>query len=235
MKWCAVIVGAGRGERFGTPKQYVDIASKPMLAWSLETFANIPEITDMVLVSEEQYTEETKRVHLRYASQIPAVVVAGGATRQESVRRGLDRVSLRCEGVLVHDAARPLVSEEQVRAGMSVVRSGVASLLAVPVVDTIKEVATDESGERRVVRTLDRGPLWAAQTPQFAMKHELWHAHEDARSEGIQATDDVALLERVGVKVIVVPGSDENFKVTYPFDKDRAEALLRRRLQRSLQ
>jgi len=109
---------------------------------------------------------------------------------------------------------------------MRQVRTGRAALLAAPVIDTIKSV---EPQSRRVTATLDRRSLWAAQTPQFALTGELRVAHERARRDGWTVTDDAALLERAGVEVVVVPPTSENFKVTFPADIARAEAILETR------
>jgi len=98
-------------------------------------------------------------------------------------------------------------------------------LLAIPVVDTIKQV----NGSRKVMSTLDRAKLWAAQTPQFGMLDDLLHAHRSAHARGIRVTDDAALLEGAGLDVIVVEGNAENFKVTVPADLARAELILRER------
>jgi 2-C-methyl-D-erythritol 4-phosphate cytidylyltransferase len=130
--------------------------------------------------------------------------------------------------VLVHDGARPLVSAHDVRAGMNEVRPGRASLLAAPVVDTVKLVDRDS---RRIVSTLDRTMLWAAQTPQFAATRDLCDAHERALRENFIATDDAMLLERIGIEVVVVPSTSENFKVTHPDDVARAHAILQARAE----
>jgi 2-C-methyl-D-erythritol 4-phosphate cytidylyltransferase len=107
------------------------------------------------------------------------------------------------------------------------VRPGVGALLASPVVDTIKVVS---AGTQRVTHTLDRATLWAAQTPQFALTRDLRAAHAQAVRDEVEVTDDAALLERSGLEVIIVPSSEENFKVTHAFDRDRAEVLLRDRV-----
>ena len=152
--------------------------------------------------------------------------MCGGATRQASVRAALDAVPERCTAVFVHDGARPLVRAADVRAGMALVRPGGGALLAEPVTDTIKAVA---SGTHTVLRTLDRAQLWAAQTPQFAMLGDLRRAHAEAAAAGFEATDDAMLLERMGCEVCVVPASGENFKVTLSGDELLAEAILRER------
>lgn len=119
-----------------------------------------------------------------------------------------------------------MIRADDVRRGMAAVTAGAGALLAVPVVDTIKAV----NGSRKVTSTLDRGKLWAAQTPQFGMLDDLLRAHESAQARGIRVTDDAALLEDAGLDVIVVEGSAENFKVTVPADLARAELILRERV-----
>lgn len=221
MRWGVVIVAAGRGTRFGRPKQLVEIAGAPMLSWSIRTFQTIPEISDVIVVTEKEWLEEVAAVATSCA------VVPGGATRQASVFNGVNRLPSRCDAVLVHDGARPLITADDVRRGMQPVHSGHASLLALPVVDTIKVIDRDTN---LVQHTLDRNVLWAAQTPQFATYEDMRHAHEAGMREGIDATDDAMLLERIGVRVHLVPGSPENFKVTLPEDRERAEHVMRARL-----
>jgi 2-C-methyl-D-erythritol 4-phosphate cytidylyltransferase len=228
MKWGAVIVAAGRGTRFGGPKQFVEIAGTPMVGWSLRTFAAMPEIAEIAIAIEREWIERMQELASRFAAAREVRIVEGGATRQESVRRGIDGLSDRVDGVLVHDGARPLVQPEDVRAGMRETRAGRGAVLASPVVDTIKIV---DAATMVVRQTLDREELWAAQTPQFATKRDIVRAHEHARANGIEATDDVALLEAIGVEVVVVRSGSQNFKVTHSHDVARAELLLRERLE----
>ena len=192
-----------------------------MLSWSIRTFESMSEIVEIVVVTEREWLQEVAAV----ASS--CIVVPGGATRQASTYEGLKAIAARCDGVLVHDGARPLVTQQEVRAGMEPVRAGHGSVLAIPVVDTIKVV---QPQTRVVTQTLDRGILWAAQTPQFATLEDMRAAHEAGLREGVDATDDAMLLERAGVKIHVVPGSVENFKVTLPEDHLRAEQTMRARL-----
>jgi 2-C-methyl-D-erythritol 4-phosphate cytidylyltransferase len=223
MNWGAIIVAAGRGTRFGRPKQLIEIRGRPMLAWSLGAFASMDEIEEIAIVTEPEWIVDMTALAQRFAPQRATTIVAGGPTRQASVRCGLYALRSECDAVLVHDGARPLVRPEDVRAGMREVRAGRAAVLAAPVVDTIKVV---DPRTMLVRHTLDRTQLWAAQTPQFAMRDELVRAHEHAEQAGLEATDDVALLEAVDVEVAIVPSSGENFKVTHPDDAARAEALL---------
>ncbi len=193
-----------------------------MLAWSIETFSAMPEISDIAIVTEFEFIEDVQRMALPLARSVSLTVVAGGADRQASAANGVAALPDHCAGIFIHDGARPLVRAADVRAGMRAVRPGVAALLAAPVVDTIKVV--DDS--LKVTRTLDRGTLWAAQTPQFATAKDMRRAHADAvRYAWPRATDDAALLERAGADVIVVESSPDNMKVTHPSDLIRAEAI----------
>jgi 2-C-methyl-D-erythritol 4-phosphate cytidylyltransferase len=226
MIWGAVIVAAGRGTRFGRPKQLLELGGQPLVAWSVQTLAGMPEISDLVVVTESEFIELMELAIAPVCGSLEPRIVRGGATRQDSVRLGVAALPAHCAGILVHDGARPLVRAHEIRAGMRAVRPGNASLLAAPVIDTIKIVDAD----RRVTRTLDRSTLWAAQTPQFAAARDLRRVHgEAARFGWPPATDDAALLERGGVAVTVVEASADNFKVTLPGDLARAEAILRER------
>ncbi|HET6895155.1 MAG TPA: 2-C-methyl-D-erythritol 4-phosphate cytidylyltransferase [Candidatus Baltobacteraceae bacterium] len=218
MNFSAVVVAAGRGTRFGRPKQLIDVNGKPMLWWPVRTFAQMYEVDRIVVVTEAEWLEDVRVIAADAGGSKVEHVVPGGATRQASTYEGL-RVLRGDGGVFVHDGARPLVSAQDVRRGMQPVCGGNGSLLAIPVVDTIKVV----TGARVVSQTLDRNALWAAQTPQFATLADMLRAHEAGMRDGVDATDDAMLLERIGVTVHVVPGSPENFKVTLPEDLARAE------------
>jgi 2-C-methyl-D-erythritol 4-phosphate cytidylyltransferase len=224
LSWGAIVVAAGRGTRFGGPKQLIALAGRPMLAWSLRTFAGMNEVSAIVVVTEDEWIDDVKVLVLDVIGEKGSAVVQGGATRQQSVACGLRALDQRCTHVFVHDGARPLVRAEDVRAGMARAHAGQGAVLAAPVVDTIKVVDPDTM---LVERTLDRHLLWGAQTPQFATRDDLERAHARAQACGLEATDDVALLEAAGVAVVVVPASGENFKVTHRGDVARAEAFLK--------
>jgi 2-C-methyl-D-erythritol 4-phosphate cytidylyltransferase len=225
--WGAVIVAAGRGTRFGCPKQLIEIAGAPMLSWSIRTFAAMPEIVSIVVATESEWIDDIRAVAQEFGGAKCTAVVPGGATRQASTFAGLLAVPRSCEGVFIHDGARPMVTAEEVRRGMEPVRTGTGSLLAIPVVDTIKVV---DGAARAVTKTLDRSVLWAAQTPQFATLADMVRAHEAGARDQVDATDDAMLLERIGVSVHVVQGSPENFKVTLPEDHARATYAMQARL-----
>ncbi len=227
MRWGAVIAAGGRGERFGRPKQLVEVAGLPMLAWSVRLFAEMLDIDEIVIAIDAALVAQAEMLLAEHAPDRPASVVVGGQTRQESVQRGVAALGDRVQAVLIHDGARPLARAQNVRAGMREVRQGRAAVLAAPVVDTIKEV---DPQTLRVERTPERSRLWAAQTPQFAMLADLRRAY----GNGDVMTDDTALLERAGVEVVVVPSRHANFKITLPEDIAPAEVILRRRIERGL-
>jgi 2-C-methyl-D-erythritol 4-phosphate cytidylyltransferase len=193
-----------------------------MLAWSIEVFASMPEISDIVIVTEHEFLEDVQDVALGLVRSASLVVAAGGHDRQASAAIGIAALPEHCAGIFVHDGARPFVRAADVRAGMRAVRPGVSALLAAPVVDTIKIV----DDRLKVTRTLDRATLWSAQTPQFATARDMRTAHAEAvRHDWPRATDDAALLERSGNDVMVVEASVDNIKVTHPSDLIRAESI----------
>jgi 2-C-methyl-D-erythritol 4-phosphate cytidylyltransferase len=222
MKWGAVIAAGGTGERFGRPKQFVEIAGIPMIGWSIRTFAGMSEIVEIVIAIDPGLVAATEALAAELVQDARWRVVSGGITRQDSVRRAIAELD-ECDAALVHDGARPLVRAQSVRAGMREIRPGRGAVLAAPVVDTIKVVDEDSL---RVERTLERATLWAAQTPQFATLADFRRAYESQTP----ATDDTSLLERIGVEVVVVPTAHANFKITVPDDVPAAEVLLRARL-----
>lgn len=151
------------------------------------------------------------------------LLVAGGAERGDSVRAGLEAIPEDAAVLLVHDAARPLVTRDVIDRTIAAARAGDCVVSAVPIVDTVKRV--DTGG--RVTETLDRNLLWRVQTPQAFPAAVLRAAYARAAMEGIHATDDATLVERFGGTVRVVEGAPENLKVTTPFDRVVAELLLR--------
>ncbi len=229
MKFAAIVVAAGRGVRFGRPKQLIDVAGRPLVAWSFAVFASMPELDDLIVATEAEHVAAMRDLAAVHAARLRTTVVLGGNSRRESVRRALAAVPAGCDAAFVHDGARPLVLAADVRAGMAATRPGRGALLAIPVVDTIKVVRDAP----RVETTLDRSQLWAAQTPQFGMLADLIGAH-DAAGDEREATDDAMLLERAGCEVVVIPTSAENFKVTLGGDRDLAEAILLERERRAV-
>ncbi|MFZ1927120.1 MAG: 2-C-methyl-D-erythritol 4-phosphate cytidylyltransferase [Solirubrobacteraceae bacterium] len=213
----ALIVAAGIGERLGAgrPKALVELAGRPLLQWSLDVLDAVEEIERIV-------------VALPAGVEAPegTVGVLGGAVRSESVLRALE-VSGPGDPVLVHDAARPLLSVELVQATLAAVeQKGVdAAIAATPVTDTIKQA----DGESLVTQTLNRVGLWAVQTPQVFRRKALERALNVSEEILAQATDDAWLIERAGGRVTIVPSPKDNLKVTTALDLELAELLLARR------
>ena len=216
----AIIVAAGSGQRMGVaqPKQVLPLAGRAMLEHSLLAFQRRDDVTAMVLVAPPEF-ESHDRLALRSYSKLQARV-DGGKTRQESVWQGLSAVH-DSDWVVVHDAARPLVSDALID---SVLRAALVCGAAIPacrVVDTLKRV---EGGT--VTTTVDRDGIILVQTPQAFRTELLRKAHQAAREDSFHGTDDAHLVERLGAPVSWVDGSSFNLKVTTPSDLALAEALL---------
>lgn len=219
-----VIVAAGRGERLGgsVPKQFVALAGIPMLLRSLRPFAVHREVRQVVVVLPAADAAAPPGWLAPYLGGMLRLV-EGGAERSDSVRRGLAALDDECGVVLVHDAARPLVTSAIIDAVIGAARAGEGAVPVVPVSDTLKRVADDGV---HVAATVSRDGLFRAQTPQAFPRAMLLDAH--ARATGQGATDDAALAERAGYPVRLVPGDPRNLKVTTPDDLLLAVALLER-------
>lgn len=217
-----VIVAGGSGSRVGGGelKQFRWVAGKPMLLHSVQTFMARPDVATVVVVLPAQYAGDPPP--WLFQCDVDRLLVSlGGRTRSESVANGLDDLPDEAEIVLVHDAARPLVGAATIDRVVRAVRSGRSAIAALPVVDTLKQV--DEEG--RIVATVPRDGLWRAQTPQGFPRRVIVDAHRRARADRIDATDDAALLERLGIPVDVVRGSERALKVTDADDFARVDAL----------
>src|SRR5579871_851403 len=203
-----IVVAAGSGQRFGGPKQFEIVAGKRVLDWSVDAAASTCQ-GGVVVVVPPGHHEPEPATH---------TTVEGAATRSGSVRAGLARVPDDAEIIVVHDAARPLATVALFRAVIAAIEAGAdAAIPGIPLRDTIKQVAGEQ-----VVATVDRTGLVAVQTPQ-AFRAEALRAAHDAEPE---ATDDAALVEAAGGKVVVVAGDAANLKLTEPGDLVLAAALL---------
>jgi 2-C-methyl-D-erythritol 4-phosphate cytidylyltransferase len=229
----ALIVAAGLGERLGAsrPKALVELAGRPLWEWSLSTLREAADIGRIVIAMPTAYEIDSaaRAVSIGLPSSLNAVAVKGGATRSESVRLALAAAGDGQDSdlVLVHDAARPLLTVKLVEATLTAAEGeGVdAAIAAAPVTDTVKQA----DGEGVVRQTLDRAGLWAVQTPQVFRRGALERALDVPREVLAQATDDASLVERAGGRVVVVPAPKDNLKVTTALDLDLAELLLARR------
>ena len=224
----AVVPAAGAGTRFGgaVPKQYLAICGLPILAWTLRALAASGRVDSVILVVPPGQETRCRTEILEPCGLTVDRLIPGGADRQASVYAGLAVGPVATDVVLVHDGARPLVTPEIVRAAVQVAATEGAAVVAVPVTDTIKMVDADG----RVVETPPRGRLWAAQTPQAFRAGWLREAHARALADGFRGTDDSSLVERIGHRVRLVPGSPENLKITTTADLVRAEQILRGRV-----
>jgi 2-C-methyl-D-erythritol 4-phosphate cytidylyltransferase len=216
----ALIVAAGRGERLGSgrPKALVTVCGRPMLDWSVAALRAVPSVRRIVVALP---------VDELAAAPEGAIAVAGGAHRSHSVRAAL-QASGDGDPVIVHDAARPLVTSALFEQALAELERHAADavIAATPVADTIKEVSEDG---RTVVRTLDRSRLWAVQTPQVFRRQALERALGAADEELTQATDDAWLVERMGGTVRIVGADPANFKITTRQDLRVAAFLLAER------
>jgi len=216
----AIVAAAGRSLRMGGPdKLFAPLGGRPLLAHTLAAFQDCPAVDRVVLVlAAESLAQGLALAEEEGFSKI-RTVCPGGRRRQDSVREGLEVLGS-CAWVVVHDGARPLVTPRLIEEGLAAAQETGAAVCALPAQDTVKRV--DAQG--RVLRTLDRRRLWLIQTPQVFRYDILRQAHKRSRRP---ATDDAALVERLGHRVQVYPGSPRNLKVTTPEDLALAEALLR--------
>ena len=201
-------------------KQFRWVAGKPMLLHSVQTFMARPDVGMVVCVLPQRYAGDPPP--WLFQCDVDRLLVSlGGRTRSESVANGLDDLPDEAEIVLVHDAARPLVDMATIDRVVDAVRGGMSAIAALPVVDTIKSV--DENGV--IKHTVDREGLWRAQTPQGFPRRVLVDAHRRASTEHIFTSDDAGLLERLGIPVKIVRGSERAMKVTEAGDFARVESL----------
>ncbi len=195
-------------------KQFRSLCGRPLISWAYDALAAAGCAPIVVVVPEEAFATA------RAALGRDTVLVAGGATRRDSVRHGVDLIDT--ERVVIHDAARPFATGEMVRRVLEALVDCDGAVTAMPVTETLKRAR-----DGVVVDTVDRAHLYTAQTPQAFRTEMLRHAHEMALQDDFDPTDDAQLIERYGGRVAVVRGSAANIKVTYSEDFALAEALAR--------
>ena len=229
MKAYAVILGGGSGQRMGTGinKIFLPLRGVPAIVRAIAPFSGL--CAGAVVVARRDEVEQMKALTARYGLDgFVLKVTAGGETRQDSVKNGLDALPKDGEMALIHDGARALVTEDVIRRAMESAELNDSGVAAVPVTDTVKRA--DSKG--RVLETLDREALFAMQTPQAFKLDLIRAAHARAREDGFIATDDAALLEHAGFQVFLSKGDKENLKLTTPADLAFAEAILTLRRER---
>lgn len=227
-----IIAAAGQGKRMGGEgnKVFLPLAGKSILAHTIARFAVCSLVDEMIIVAASGEEAAVSKIARLEARNVPFKVVSGGVERQDSINNALLASSPAAKIILVHDGARPLVSDECIAAVIEGAHSFRAAVTAVPVKDTIKLA----SEELTVTETPERNRLWAVHTPQGFEASLLRRAYEDAARAGARGTDDASLVERLGVAVKLVAGSYENIKVTTPEDLRLAEALLKKREEKMM-
>ena len=220
----AIIAAAGTGARMASdrPKQFLLLAGTPIIFRTLKPFEQCESIQEVIVVLPAEESGAFLALAGKQGLRKLSRVVPGGATRADSVKRGLNAIRSASAGIVaVHDGVRPFVTAEEIDSVVAAAESDGAAILVAPITDTIKQV-----GEHSVVRTLDRQELRRALTPQCFRYELLRKAYENADVNDPALTDDSALLERIGARVTAVTGSARNIKITTPEDLLLAEALL---------
>ena len=225
MKADAVIVSAGKGHRFmkGKKKQFYFLAEKPILAHTLDKFEACPVIHSILLVvAQEDMDYCLKEIVEKYRYRKISQIIPGGKSRQESVKNGIDSLAKDIDIVAIHDGVRPFITREMIEESIRAAVRFQAVVTAMPVKETIKMAHPDGT----ILKTLDRESLWQVQTPQTFKVSVLKEAYQRATRDGFVGTDDASLVERLGVKVHILPGSYTNIKITTPEDLMLANLFL---------
>jgi len=205
------------------PKQFLSLGGEPLIVHSLRILQAADTVDEIILaVPKSDLDYCINELVKQHGFSKVTRVLAGGVERQDSVRRALEQVTEETEILLVHDAVRPFLTGQMVSDVIAKADKHGAAIIALPMRDTVKQVGSDQV----IQRTVDRHPLWLAQTPQAFRRQWLQEAHRKAHAEGIHATDDAYLVEWLGHSVMVVEGSGENIKVTRPEDIVIGEAIL---------
>lgn len=219
----AVVVAGGMGQRMNAtvPKQFMLLKGKPVVRWSLECFARTPEITELVLVLPQDWIEDGMLLLHDFKPGKAFKVVAGGATRQDSVQAGLDAVTAAEGWVAVHDAARPGINPSMVSNALNLAFSCGNAVCSMPSHDTLVRVVDGE-----IVGQLDRNEVYRIQTPQIFKLSVLRQAMTNAHENGLTGTDEASLVRELGYRINLAEGSEMNAKITTPEDLDMLENLL---------
>jgi 2-C-methyl-D-erythritol 4-phosphate cytidylyltransferase len=229
----AIIVAAGSSRRMGFNKLFAAIAGKPVIAHTIRAFEHASSVTEIIVVACEERHDEIRKIAADERFKKVQSIIGGGEHRQDSVRAGLDHLNSDAKYVAVHDAARPLITPEQIERVFEQCQTHGAAALAEPINDTIKRVDVDPFGSRLgqvlvVAGSVDRHQLYAMQTPQVFKRGLIEEAYRAVADE-VSVTDEVSAVARLGGKVVLVLTDDFNFKITYPRDLPIAEFVLKER------
>jgi len=224
MKVGAIIPAAGRGKRIGAsvPKQFLEIQGKPLLHHTLTVFASCKLIDYVVLVMPRADVDEMGEDWLN-KYEIVREVVVGGEQRQDSVYNGFNSLEEGTDIVVVHDGVRPFTTPQMITATVEAAQQHGAAITAIPVSDTVKQAV-----DGFVKQTVPRDGLWRVQTPQAFQRGLLQQAFKKAKKDSYYGTDEGSLVEYLGERVKIVPGSELNIKITRKEDLVLGESLLSR-------
>lgn len=220
----AMIVAAGSGTRMGgnIPKQFMNVYDKSLLAYTIEKFCLCDRIDEIILVTREDCISLCHKICRNNGFDKVKTIVAGGATRQQSVYNGLKVLSESTDYVLIHDGARPLIDTDTICKCVDSVIENDACAVGVKVKDTIKY----SSDGKYIDKTLDRNLVWQIQTPQAFKRDLITECHQKACKEGFEATDDCMIMEHYGHRISLVEGKYENIKITSPVDMYLMQGLV---------
>jgi len=222
-----IIVAAGDSRRMGFDKLFATIAGRPVIAHTIHAFERAACVGEIIVVArEDRHAEITAIVRDEDFKKVRSII-SGGKHRQDSVRAGLDHLEATARYVAIHDAARPLITAEQIELVLEQCRLHAAASLAEPISYTLKYA----DNEFFVTSSVDRHQLYAMQTPQIFERQLIQDAYRSVCAENASVTDEVSAVERLGRKVILVPNKDLNFKITYPRDLALAEFVLTQRIE----
>jgi 2-C-methyl-D-erythritol 4-phosphate cytidylyltransferase len=221
----AILVAAGCSQRMGFDKLFATIVGEPVIAHAIRAFDQATSVSEIIVVAREDRHDQIQKINRNAGFKKVRSIVPGGERRQDSVRAGLDRAERGAKYVAVHDAARPLITPEQIERAFKQCRVHGAAALAQPVNDTLKRADADLC----VAGSVDRHQLYAMQTPQIFERDLIDDAYHAIYAEDIWITDEVSAVERLGHKIALVLDDDFNFKITYPRDLPVAEFILRDR------
>jgi 2-C-methyl-D-erythritol 4-phosphate cytidylyltransferase len=221
----AIIVAAGSSRRMGFDKLIAPLAGKPVIEHAVDAFEATISVTDIIVVTRPDRVSEFEGL-LRGKTKLRRVI-AGGEHRQDSVKAGLQSVGSEAQFIAVHDAARPLVTADQIESVFRQARVSGAASLADPVTDTLKRV----DAELFVNESIDRDHVYGMETPQIFARKILEDAYRLVFAQKLQVTDEVSAVEMLGRKVVLVSNGDFNFKITFERDLPVADFLLRKRAQ----
>jgi 2-C-methyl-D-erythritol 4-phosphate cytidylyltransferase len=222
-----IIVAAGDSRRMGFDKLFATIAGRPVIAHTIHAFDRAACVGEIIVVAREDRHAEIKTIVRDENFKKVRSIIPGGRHRQDSVSAGLDHLEATARYVAIHDAARPLITAEQIELLFEQCRIHTAASLAEPINDTLKYA---DAGFF-VAGSVDRHQLYAMQTPQIFERQLIEDAYRDVYAKNASVTDEVSAVERLGRKVMLVPNKDLNFKITYPRDLALAEFVLAQRIE----